>query len=135
MRKRLITATTETVRPDAGGWLDLEHAAVVEVTSEAEGFPVESALLLRETRGWRAASSGTQTIRLVFDEPQNLKHISLIFEEEQTARRKNSSCGGLRIKGVRFEKLCASNGTSAHPTQSVRSRNTSSGYRISPCLN
>jgi hypothetical protein len=86
MRKSLITLTPKTARPAAEDWLDLEHAAAVEVTSEEEGFPVESALLLGETRGWRAASSGTQTLRLVFDQPQTLKHISLVFEEEQTER-------------------------------------------------
>jgi hypothetical protein len=86
MRKRLITPIPETVRTSAHGSLDVERAALVEVTSEEKEFPVESALLSGETRGWRAASSGTQTIRLVFDEPQKLKHISLIFEEEQTAR-------------------------------------------------
>ena len=105
MRKRLITPTTETVRPDAGGWLDLEHAAVVEVTSEAEGFPVESALLLGETRGWRAVSSGTQTIRLVFDEPQNLKHISLIFEEEHTARTQEFVLRWSADKGRSFQEI------------------------------
>lgn len=86
MRKRLITPTPKTVRPAAEDWLDLEHAAAVEVTSEEESFPVESALLLGETRGWRAASSGAQTLRLVFDEPQTLKHVSLVFEEEQMER-------------------------------------------------
>jgi hypothetical protein len=86
MRKRLITSTPEAVRPGAQGWLDLERCAVVEVTSEAEGSPVESALLLGETRGWRAATAGVQTIRLVFHLPQTLKHISLVFEEEQTER-------------------------------------------------
>ena len=105
MRKRLITPTTETVRPDAGGWLDLENAAVVEVTSEAEGFPVESALLLGETRGWRAVSSGTQTIRLVFDEPQNLKHISLIFEEEHTARTQEFVLRWSADKGRSFREI------------------------------
>jgi hypothetical protein len=50
MRKRLITPTLETVRPHGEGWLDLERAAAVEVTSEEENFPVESALVLRETR-------------------------------------------------------------------------------------
>ena len=105
MRKRLITATPETVRPDAGGWLDLEHAAVVEVTSEAEGFAAESALVLRETRGWRAASSGTQTIRLVFDEPQNLKHISLIFEEEQTARTQEFVLRWSADRGSSFREI------------------------------
>ncbi len=37
-------------------------------------------------RGWRAADSGTQTIRLIFDEPQRLKRISLVFEETETER-------------------------------------------------
>jgi hypothetical protein len=39
-----------------------------------------------ETRGWRAADSGTQTIRLIFDEPQRLTRISLVFEETETER-------------------------------------------------
>jgi hypothetical protein len=39
-----------------------------------------------ETRGWRAADSGTQTIRLIFDQPQSLKRISLVFEETGTER-------------------------------------------------
>ena len=86
MRKRFITSTPETVRPHGEGWLDLERAAVVEVTSEEKDFPVESALVLEETRGWRGAIPGTQMIRLVFDQPQRLRHISLVFEEEQTTR-------------------------------------------------
>ncbi len=86
MRKRLIPPTPETVRPEGEGWLDLERAAAVEVTSEEENFPVESALVLEETRGWRAAIPGTQTIRLVFDQPQRLRHISLVFEETETTR-------------------------------------------------
>lgn len=86
MRKRLITPTTETVRSRSEGWLDVERAAVVEVTSEDEHFPVESAFVSEEGRGWRAAVSGSQTIRLVFDQPQRLKRISLIFEEHETTR-------------------------------------------------
>jgi hypothetical protein len=86
MRKRLITPTQETVGPHGEGWLDLERAAAVEVTSEEENFPVECALVSGETRGWRAAVPGTQTIRLVFDQPQRLRHISLVFEETETTR-------------------------------------------------
>ncbi len=86
MRKRLIPPTQETVRPDSEGWLDLDRAAAVEVTSEEENFPVESALVLEETRGWRPAIPGTQTIRLVFDQPQRLRHISLVSEETETTR-------------------------------------------------
>ena len=68
------------------GWLDLDRAAVVEVTSEEQDYPVESALVAGEMRGWRAADSGTQTIRLIFDEPQRLTRIALVFEETETER-------------------------------------------------
>src|SRR5439155_13803233 len=86
MRKRLITRTPETVPSGGEGWLDLERAAVVEVTSEDNDFPVESALVSGETPGWRAAMPGTETIRLIFDQPQKLKQISLVFEEKEVAR-------------------------------------------------
>ena len=86
MRKRLITPIPQTARPDDEGWLDLDRAAVVEVTSEDKDYPVESALLSGETQGWRAASPGTQTIRLLFDERQKLGRISLVFEENETKR-------------------------------------------------
>ncbi len=86
MRKRLITPTPGRVRPHGEGWLDLERAAAVEVTSEEEDYPIESALLSRETRGWRASRPGAQTVRLVFDKPQRLKRIALVFEENDTRR-------------------------------------------------
>jgi hypothetical protein len=86
MRKRLITPTPETIQTRGGGWLDVERAAVVEVTSEDKEFPVELAFASRATRGWRAAASGSQTIRLIFDQPQKLKCISLVFEENETRR-------------------------------------------------
>jgi hypothetical protein len=92
MRKRLITATPQdtprlqgTLRPD-DTFLDLDRAAVVEVTSEDKGHPVEFALVAEEKRGWRAGGPGTQTIRLVFDQPQRLRRIALVFEETETER-------------------------------------------------
>jgi len=86
MRKRLITSTSEIVRSCSEGWLDFEKAATVEITSEDVNFPVESAFVLGEAQGWRAAEPGSQTIRLVFDQPQRLKLISLVFEENETTR-------------------------------------------------
>jgi len=86
MRKRLIAPIPQTARPPNEGWLDLDTAAVVEVTSEDKDSPVESALLSGETQGWRAASPGTQTIRLLFDQPQKLRRISLAFEENEIKR-------------------------------------------------
>jgi hypothetical protein len=86
MRKQFISPTSETVRPHVEDWLDLESTATVEVTSEQDDLPVESALVSGETQGWRAAIPGTQTIRLVFDQPQKLRRISLVFEEHETTR-------------------------------------------------
>jgi hypothetical protein len=59
---------------------------VVEVTSEEKEYPVEAALVAGEMRGWRAAVSGAQSIRLIFDEPQRLARISLVFQETETER-------------------------------------------------
>ena len=86
MRKRLITPTPETVRSRSEGRLDVERAAMVEITSEDKDYPVESAFASGEAQGWRAAEAGTQTIRLVFDQPQRLKRISVVFEEKEIAR-------------------------------------------------
>jgi hypothetical protein len=57
----------------------------VEVTSEKNGFPIESALL-GVGGGWRAADTGTQRIRLIFDEPQRLRRIWLVFEDSENVR-------------------------------------------------
>src|ERR1700686_3841939 len=86
MRKHLIAPIPQSAPAINEGWLDLDGAAVVEVTSEAKEYPVESALVSGEMQGWRAADSGTQTIRLIFDEPQRLRRIWLVFEETEAER-------------------------------------------------
>src|SRR2546428_6644019 len=107
MRKRIVAPTPATVQAPGEGWLDLEHAAAVEVTSEDKDFPIESALSIERGQGWRAAEPGAQTIRLVFDEPQELKRISLVFEEDEMIRTQefvlqaSSNPGGLFREIVR----------------------------------
>src|SRR6266852_6411692 len=86
MRKRLITPKPQSIRPHDEGWLDLDRAASVEVTSEEKDYGIESALVSGKVQGWRAASPGTQTIRLLFDQPQKLSRISLVFDETETER-------------------------------------------------
>ena len=86
MRKRQISPTPPSVTPSGQAWLDVERTALVEVTSEENGFPIESALLGGENQGWRAAYPGTQTIRLIFDEPQYLRRIWLDFKDSENAR-------------------------------------------------
>jgi hypothetical protein len=68
------------------GWLDLEQEARVEVSSEAEGYPVEGALLEGAQGGWRASEPGVQTIRLLFDHPQTIRVIRLVFKEKEFPR-------------------------------------------------
>ena len=86
MRKRFITPTAESIRTRGQGWLDVEGAAVVEVTSEDKDFPVESVFVSGDERGWRAAAPGAQTIRLILDQTKTLRCISLVFEENETGR-------------------------------------------------
>jgi len=86
MRKRLISPTRRGVASSGQAWLDVDRTAFVEVTSEENGYPIECALLGVEDRIWRASNSGTQTIRLIFDEPQKLRRIWLVFEESENTR-------------------------------------------------
>jgi hypothetical protein len=86
MRKRLITSNAPDKPSLDEGWLDLDAIAIVEVTSEENRYPVESALVSSESEGWRAADSGIQTIRVIFDDPQRLTRIALVFEETMTER-------------------------------------------------
>jgi hypothetical protein len=105
MRKRIIAPPRETMQTGEGSGLDVNRAAIVEVTSEDEDFPIESAFVFGDSRGWRAAAPGSQTIRLIFDQPQKLKCISLIFEENDTQRTQEfvlqwSTDGGLSVKEI-----------------------------------
>jgi|SRR5215831_906568 len=86
MRKRLIAPTPPDARFDREHRLDLSTIALVEVTSEEKDFPIESALIAGESKGWRASEPGTHTIRVIFDRPQTIKRISLVFEEKETSR-------------------------------------------------
>jgi hypothetical protein len=86
MRKRLVSAIPRDRVPFDRGGLDVANLGMVEVTSEDQAYPIERALQLSETRGWRAAEPGPQIIRLLFDQPQRLKRIWLVFEDPETQR-------------------------------------------------
>ena len=86
MRKRLIDPGPGKGAAPEPEWLNLENLAQVEITSEDAGFPIESALLPSTGLGWRAAQSGEQTIRLLFNEPLRLKRIHLVFQEDEKER-------------------------------------------------
>jgi hypothetical protein len=84
-------------------WLKLQEMAEVEVTSEADGYPIESAFTFGAGSGWRAASPGKHRVRLVFDQPQSIKRIRLQFNETEVARTQEfsmqwSGCAGDSLK-------------------------------------
>ena len=86
MRKRIITQGTMDVIPPEQNWLDLENLSEAEVTSEDALHPIESALKPGEGPGWRASESGQQTVRLLFDKPLQVRHIRLVFKEDEQDR-------------------------------------------------
>jgi hypothetical protein len=86
MRKQTINSGSEAVSRSGDAWLDLEHLAQVEITSESAEHPIESALIPDRGPGWQAAQPGKQTIRLIFDQPLSLSRILLRFDEEEQSR-------------------------------------------------
>jgi len=105
MRKRQISPTPASEPPSGQAWLDVDSVALVEVTSEENGFPIEFALQETENRGWRAANAGAQTIRLIFDEPQKLRRIWLVFEDSQNVRTQEFVLRWSSDNGTSFREI------------------------------
>src|SRR5581483_11865541 len=97
MRKVVGLQGAETSHPTEPEWLDAARIASVELTSEDSAFPIEPAFR-NEPPGWRAGAPGQQRIRLIFDEPQDVRRIRLRFIEHETERTQE------------FTLLCESNG-------------------------
>ena len=118
MRKGIIGRTLNDAAKEPA-WLDLRTTAAVEVTSEDRDFPIESALLGEQ--GWRAAESGVQTIRLVFDEPQRLSRIFLVFVETEIKRTQEFSLRWSPDRGKSFQEVVRQqwNFSSPNATQEI----------------
>jgi len=86
MRKQIISAAEPNPTQTPEQWLNVEEIARVEVSSEDPQSPIESAFKRGESIGWRASQPGEQTIRLLFDEPKDLRRIWLRFSEPQAER-------------------------------------------------
>ena len=86
MRKRIINQGPQDVSPVNQQWLNLETLAQIEITSEDPTHPIESALIASTGSGWRAAQPGQQTVRLLFDDPQRVRRMRLVFQENERER-------------------------------------------------
>jgi len=105
MRKRITNQGAGSASLSNQQWLNVEHLAQVEVTSEAAAHPIESALIPGAGPGWRAEQPGQQTVRLLFDEPQRVRHIRLLFQEDERQRTQEfvlrwSSDGGQSYREI-----------------------------------
>jgi hypothetical protein len=86
MRKEIINPASQEGKPKLSHWIDVEHLARVELSSEDAGYPIDTALHAGTGPGWVAAQPGPQTIRLIFDSPLLLRQVYLEFHEKTTAR-------------------------------------------------
>ena len=105
MRKRIITQGTQGIIPPEEDWMDLENSAQAELTSEDASHPIESALTPGWGSGWRASESGQQTVRLLFDQPLKVKHVHIVFHEDEQQRTQEfllrwSSDGGRSFREI-----------------------------------
>jgi hypothetical protein len=103
MQKRLVRAPGHTGSVQAS-WLELESLAQVELTSEDPAHPIEAALKPGDA-GWRASEPGTQSIRLLFHQPQRLRRIRLRFDEPGAERTQEFSLRWSPDGGRSFREL------------------------------
>jgi hypothetical protein len=104
MQKRLVRAPGQHGVPTKS-WLAVESLAQVELTSEDPAHPIEAAFSLGGDSGWRASEPGSQSIRLLFGQPQPLKHIRLHFVEPTVERTQEFSLRWSSDGGRSFREL------------------------------
>jgi hypothetical protein len=86
MRTQIVRQLQEErVRADQA-WLDLEHLAQVELSSEDSAHPIANAFLRERSGGWLAAEPGKQIIRLLFGPSLDVHRIRLEFRESSMER-------------------------------------------------
>lgn len=105
MRKRILKQHPQNTVSGESKTLDLNKLVQVEVTSEETAYPIEDALTNSGKPGWRASEAGEQRIRLIFDEPQRISNIHLLFEELQQARTQEFVLKWLPVGGQAYREI------------------------------
>jgi hypothetical protein len=105
MRKHIINATEPNPLQTPEQWLNIEEIARVEVSSEDPQYPIESAFKAGKSAGWRAGQSGGQTIRLLFDEPKDIRRMWLRFSETQVERTQQFTLRWADSQGGPFREI------------------------------
>lgn len=104
MRKTILSQSPNLSVPDAH-WLGLDALASAEISSEDPSFPLENALSLEASGGWKAAAPGLQTIRLIFDRPQIVHRIRIEFRETESEREQEFVLYAITAQRERKELL------------------------------
>jgi hypothetical protein len=102
IRKHLVDPSLVITSPE---WLALEDVAEVELTSEDHEHPIESALIGDRGTGWRASRPGEQRIRLLFDHPQAIRLIHLVFEDADQERLQEFVLRGSSDHGLTYATI------------------------------
>ena len=87
---------------------DIASIATVLITSETPEHPIDN--VFDDQRGpggsrWVAAEPGEQTLVLVFDTPQAIRHIRLEVEEQEVSRTQELSLALSRDGGHTYQTL------------------------------
>jgi hypothetical protein len=105
MKKRIISDPLHDKEELASQWLDLETISEAEITSEDSIYPIEGALLPNGNQGWKAGKPGTQTIRLLFNQPQDIRRIQLSFVELEVERTQEYVLRWSKDSGQTFREM------------------------------
>jgi hypothetical protein len=100
----VTSISQESIQPSTN-WLPLEQIASIEVISEKASYSIEDALLRGATAGWRAALPGEQTVRVIFDTPQRLSRIWLLFVEREVERSQEFVLRWSSDDGTTFQEI------------------------------
>ena len=104
MRKRIVDLARESKTLAAEQSLDIEAIAEVELTSEDPANVIESAFRPGGS-GWRASSTGAQRIKLIFDGPQQISRVHLVFQETEQPRTQEFALRWSSNEGVSMRDL------------------------------
>jgi hypothetical protein len=105
MKKRIISDPVHDKEELALKWLELETISEAQITSENVSYPIEGALLPNSTQGWKAAKAGVQTIRLLFNQPQDIRRIQLSFVETEVERTQEYVLRWSKDNGQTFREI------------------------------
>lgn len=126
MQKEIVNSETSNIQSPTNGELDIVNVAAVQLTSEDADHPIENAFNQQRGKGasyWAAATSGSQTITLVFARPQVIRKIQLEIEEVEVNRTQALQISVSGNGAQSFEKVLEQDYTFSPPGTTFQQEN------------